>query len=565
MRLTGERVTNVAPASSCLLFNENQIAFNWRTAMASSGAQENFETEWRRAGRYLSYDVQTKIFLNSTNQVYSGGLSFRLDELGNSLGLSILSSTPGTFSGCDRDGIPDSLTGTSIVGQYNPYLILWMKEVARTEQNISTDLSPHLDPASVNYSDPPPTGKGTRAILIEACSNWLNGNRVRFNNVQGSLPGGISAGVDYFIRIITYSGIRYGYIFDTYEQAVGLGATPWEGLRDITTAGGSGTSMVAQDPMWTKIAQQSLNFMASDVYRVLISSGSFVTNHFRDWTTLKVRVIEAPSLSFKNGGGAGLEIVSGNIVYQTQENTFNGANLTAIAQVRNDPIYWNTYSLQPAERDWEAGTAAGVLILELLKDGGTIRPYAFTDGRKLFAGEYPYGTEIATAGIPSSVTTESIAFRERDNWVQVFVGDQDGPDNPDSDPLDTARALSPRDQIYWSPDRIGYPGITTPSNDRFSLVTLGDYRNVCFARRFTSKQNTWLIGDFIRLGKAQYDGSTFFSTPTSGTTFSSSRPEIGLHAYGPTDSIINLYYDDFAVRFGPVGGVRSGFLMPVQR
>jgi hypothetical protein len=67
------------------------------------------------------------------------------------------------------------------------------------------------------------------------------------------------------------------------------------------------------------------------------------------------------------------------------------------------------------------------------------------------------------------------------------------------------------------------------------------------------------------LGKAQYDGSTFYSTPTTGTTFSSSRPEIGLHAYGPTGSITNLYYDDFAVRFGPVGGVRSGFLLPVQR
>jgi hypothetical protein len=430
--------------------------------------------------------------------------------------------------------------------------------VARTEQNFSTDLSPpYTGLPSVNY--PPLSGTATRAILIGTCSNWLNGNRVRFNNLQGSLPAGISAGVDYFIRIITYSGVRYGYLFDTYEQAMGLGATPWEGLRDITTPG-SGTSMVAQDPMWTKLAQQSLNFMGSDVYRVLKSA-----NRFRDWTTLKVRVIEAPSLSFKSGGGAGLEIVSGNIVYQTQENTFNGATLTAIAQVRNDPIYWNTSSLQPAEWDWEAGTAAGVLILEFLKDGGTTRPHAFTDGRKLFAGEYPYGTEIATAGIPSSITTESIAFRGRDNWVQVFVGDQDGPDNPDSNPLDAARALSPRDQIYWSPDRIGYPGITTPSNDRFSLVTLGDYRNECFARRFSSKQNTWPIGDFIRLGIAQYDGSTFYSTPTSGTTFSSSRPEIGLHAYGPTDSITNLYYDDFAVRFGPVGGVRSGFLLPVQR
>jgi hypothetical protein len=570
MRLTGDRTTNVTPASSCLLFRENQIAVNWSTAFAATGAQQNFETEWKRAGSYLSYDVQTKIFLDSTNQVYSGGLSFRLDELGNSLGLSILSSTPGTFSGCDRDGIPDSMTGVSIVGQYNPYLILWMKEVAQTEQNISTDLSPHLDPASVNYSDPPPTGKGTRAILIGACSNWLNGNRVRFDHAQGSLPGGISAGVDYFIRIITYplaGNTRYVYLFDTYEQAVGLGATPWEGLRDITTAG-SGTSMIAQDPMWTKIAQQSLNYNASDVYRILKTTGGGApSNRFRDWTTLKVRVIEAPSLSFKNGGGAGLEIVSGNTVYQTQDDSAGGT-VTAIALVRNDPIYWSRSEQQPAEWSWNAGTAAGVLILEVLKDGtGTIRPYTFTAGKKLYVGEPPYGTWIATAGVPSSITTESSAFRGRDNWVQVFVGDKDGPDNPNNNPFDTSRALSPRDQIFWALDRVGYPGITIPSNDRFSLVRMSDYRNACLARRFLSRQNTetGTIGDFIRLGKWQYDGSTFYSTPTSGTTFSSSRPEIGLHSYGPADSMTNLYFDDFAVRFGPVWGVKSGFLMPVQR
>jgi hypothetical protein len=325
--------------------------------------------------------------------------------------------------------------------------------------------------------------------------------------------------------------------------------------------------MVAQDPMWTKIAQQSLNYMASDVYRVLKSSGSFVTNRFRDWTTLKVRVIEAPSLSFMNGGGAGLEIVSGNIVYQTQDDS-QGGTLTAIAQVRNDPVYWNRYDVLPAEWNWGAGTAAGVLILEVLKDGGgNVRPHSFTGGKKLFVGEPPYGTWIATAGIPSSITTESSAFRGRDNWVQVFVGDQDGPDNPNNNPFDTSRALSPRDQIYWSPDRVGYLGITTLSDDRFSLVRMSDYRNACIARRFPSRQNTdtGATGDFIRLGKWQYDGSTFFSSPTSGTTFSSSRPEIGLHAYGPTDTLTNLYYDDFAVRFGPVGGVKSGFLMPVQR
>jgi len=156
-------------------------------------------------------------------------------------------------------------------------------------------------------------------------------------------------------------------------------------------------------------------------------------------------------------------------------------------------------------------------------------------------------------------------MRNRDNWIQVFVGDKDGPANPNDNPLDINRGLSPRDQIFWSPDRVGYPGITTTSNDRFSLVKMGDSRNLCFARRFLSRQNAGDRGDFIRLGKPLYDGSAFFSTPASGSDFSRSRPEVGLHSYGPADSMTNFYLDDFAVRFGPVSGVRAGFLMPVQR
>ena len=562
MKLTGERTTNVAPASACLLFRENQIALDWRKAFSASGKQENFETEWRRAGRYLSYDVQTKLFLDSENQIYAGGLSFRLDQAGNSLGFTVLSSISGiyTTTGCDKDGIPDGMTGVGNIVQNNPYLILWMKEIARTEQNFETVQSPYME--SVNPTDPPSVGTATRAILIGTCSFWQTGNRVKFSS-DGLLPGGIVAGVDYFIRVITYDNKRYVYLFDTYERAVGLGATRYEGIQDIKTAGAGPCNMVAQDPQWTKLVQKELNQFpfVGDVYRILKANSI----NFRDWTTLKVRIIEAPSVSFISGGGAGLEIVSGNVVYQTQNDAADGT-VTAIAQVRNDPVYWNRFDMQLAEWNWGAGTAAGVLMLEVLKDeGGAIRPYGFTSGKKLFVGDHPAGTWIATAGIPPTVTDETVAMRGRDNWIQVFVGDPVGPDNPNDNPLDTDRALSPRDQIFWSPDRVGYPGITTPADDRFSLVRMGDYRNECFARRFPSKQNTGTIGDFIRLGKAQYDGSTFFNSPTSGTTFSSSRPEIGLHAYGPTGSITNLYYDDFAVRFGPVGGVRSGFLLPVQR
>jgi hypothetical protein len=568
LRVTSAKTTNVSPASSCLLFRENQIALDWQKAFSSSGAQENFKTEWSRAGRYLSYDVQAKLKLDSTNQIYAGGLSFRLDEAGNSLGFTILSSVPGfyTTNGCDRDGIPNGMTTVTTI-QYNPYLVLWMKEAARTEKSVVIVLSPHLDPASADPNDPPPTGTGTNAILIGPCSFWETGNRVQFTNVEGALPQGISSSVDYFIRVVTYDNKKYLYLFDTYEQAMGLAATRWEGLRDMKTAGSGTSNIVAQDPLWTELLRKNLNASPyiGDVYRILKAEGSQYI-HFRDWTTLMVRIIEAPSVSFINGGGAGLEIVSGSVVYQTQEDTAGGT-VTAIARVRNDPVYWNRFDQQPTEWNWEAGTAAGVLMLEVRTVGGTIQPYTFASGKKIFVGNPPSGTWVATAGIPSTVTDEGVTMRNRDNWIQVFVGDKDGPANPNDNPLDINRGLSPRDQIFWAPDRVGYPGMTTTSNDRFSLVRMSDYRNACFARRFLSKANkeAGTMGDFIRLGTLQYDESTFFSTPASGSVFSPSRPEVGLHSYGPADSMTNFYFDDFAVRFGPVSGESAGFLMPVQR
>jgi len=555
LKLTSAVTTNVAPASSCLLFQENQIALNWRAAMASSGTQENFETEWRRAGGYLSYDVQTKIRLDSTNQVYAGGLSFRLDETGNSLGFTILRSDTGLEypSLCDKDGIPESLTQNPNIGG-EPYLVLWMKEMARTE-NITTIASPHME--SVNYTDPPPVGTGTRAIVIGASSQWLNGTRVRFTNSVGSLPVGIIPDVDYFIRVITYAGVRYGYLFNTYAEAVGLGATRYAGLANIETDV-PGTKMVAQDPQWRSVARRALSTVApsiGDIYDILKQEGT-TSIHFRDWITLLVRVIEAPSVSFISGGGTtGREILSGETVYQTSNND-KGGTVTAKYVVARKTFYRAPYT---SHRNWAGNAAQGVLVLERIQGDSASNPATsqFTAGSSIFVGEPPYGTLAATVGVPGGFTDQP--FRVRDNWIQFFVGDPTG-NTRDLDPFDNIRGASPRDSVLWPPDNAED---TVENNDNFTLVRIGDVSvNQTYCTIFGTKNNTTgTEGDVFRFTSF---GSMFTSTQ-AGQIFPTSRPEIGLHAYGPADSITNLYYDDFAVRFGPVGGVRSGFLLPVQR
>jgi hypothetical protein len=75
---------------------------------------------------------------------------------------------------------------------------------------------------------------------------------------------GIEAGKDYYIRVIFYNTKRYVYLFDTYARAMGLGASRWEGLQDITSEGSGASSMAAQDPQWLLLAyRSSINFQAA--------------------------------------------------------------------------------------------------------------------------------------------------------------------------------------------------------------------------------------------------------------------------------------------------------------
>ena len=96
-----EQVSNyMTPGGTCLNFKEFQVGFN-RTA-----AGVPIQQEWLRAGRYLSYDVQAKVFFSLRPMAHGLGLTFRLDEQGNALGFTLARGVPGPDHGCDIDGIP---------------------------------------------------------------------------------------------------------------------------------------------------------------------------------------------------------------------------------------------------------------------------------------------------------------------------------------------------------------------------------------------------------------------------------------------------------------------------
>ena len=289
-----------------------------------------------------------------------------------------------------------------------------------------------------------------------------------------------------------------------------------------------------------------------------------------DWSTFVVRLIEAPSVSIISGGGTtGSEIRSGHTIYTTSNNQ-NDGTLVAIARVSRSPVY---RSAESSVRNWSGGSAQAVLILEVLLDSnGNPRPHVFGQGKTLFVGDHPSGWNAGTVNVPSGST--DIVYRARDNWIAVYVGDTTGLPPADADPYNLNRRASPRFYVNWPVDDVAS---TAASNDYFTIVRFGSFVNSTLSCKvdngnvlldrsgtnclgsFYSKTNTGLDPDILRFSSP--DG-ILFNSPSSGASLSSSRAEVGLHAYGSP----SVYFDDLALQFGPGYEItKQGFLLPIQQ
>ena len=556
MRVDTMQTTNATPTDSCLRFREFQVGLNW------SDAGIPVQQEWLRAGNYLSYDLEMKTFYTLIYPMarHAMGLTFRLDEAGDAMGFTFARGVPGIdMYGCDNDGIPFGFLA-EVPGNYTPVLLVWTKVYANKEVNPQLELSPHsVEPLTV--SDPPPVGRGTYAFVTNQ-TFWRNGDRVRLVNSGGALPVGITAGRDYYIRKIESGGLTYLYLFSTAEGALNFDPL-WPGLQDITDYGSGTTTLIVQDASFTKLAHQVLT--SGNEYLGLLSS-----TYLKSWATFTARVIEAPSVSFINGGGAaGREILGGETVYQTADN-LPGGTVTAIYRVMRSPVYRAARSGD--SRLWSSGTEQGVLLLERIAGNPLSDPATapFLLGYKIFVGEHPGGTDAGTVGVPGGVS--DAVFRVRDNWLMFYVGDPAGSAPADANPFNNYRGPILRNSVLWPPDN---PQDTVINTDNFTLLRFSDYVNSSLSCRvngtpqtgsycltgFYSKDNTGTAGDVLRF--ASPDGSLFYS-PQSGVTFPTGRAEFGLHAYGAEANWTE--FDDFALQFGPGYGItRQGFLLPIQQ
>jgi len=562
----------VTKTSGGTIYREGQIGLNWSGAVPPIP----LVAEWSRAGNYLSYDAQAKVYFYFTMTKQIAGVTFRLDESGNAMGLSFGELQQGVDEfGRDHDSIPDQIVSSSAIT--NPVITLWTKQYDKSDDTFTVVSNPgpqgcagHPDSTTVRY-----------AILSSNSSVWDTGFRVRFKQVGGaSLPGGLAENTDYYVRRI--AGTDYFYLFDSYSDAIAKdGSTPtpcwtWDRVRAISGPGSGTVRAVNQNPAWTNLAYQALT-SGNRNYGLYNMSLSMPV----PWATLLVRIIEAPSVSvLSTAGSTGREIASGDTVYTTGNNSPSGS-VEAIALVKKNPVY-RTNNL--TARDWSGKRAEAVLILEPVKDSnGAIRPHVFGQGKTLFAGAEGAGANAGVVNTPPGST--DIVYRDRDQWIAVYVADPTGPDSsrvPDSNPFNIynsstgqyQRGRILRTSVRWPVDDVEN---TVAANDFFTVVRFGSFVNSALPScrvsggsgllelggtnclgGFFSKDNIDPAPDMLRFSSP--DG-VVFNSPSAGT-LPPERAEVGLHNYGGNIT----YFDDFALQFGPGYGItRQGFLLPIQQ
>ena len=581
--------------TSCYSVYESSVGYDW----AAAGVP--FPQAWLDAGRFLAYDVQVKLAtleadkttqLNVDNPPYAHGISFALDGSGNSWGVDLwrtkyISSDSSSYN-CD--GVP-GVTSAFDVLPYGgePLFALWVKQYPATMSALPADVvaSPCNTTDDNGYTFPACTAN---AKALGTAENWLGiRDPVRMlttGTLPTTTPALLQQNTEYFVRVLRKNGVSYKYFYVTRTASWCDGATKvcvwdagdanWLQLTD----GGTGThTIIKQEPSWVWYAGAMATARGpqtptstDDQYHVVNTT----THAIRKWVNMVVRTKEAPSIQFINGGGYGgihTRIKSNDEVYQTSDCTAGGP-VAAVARVAWDPVY-----LGQSTKDWNAGTAAGALVLDVLKDSsGYVRPYTFDNAicsGKFFVGKWPGGVQLANLR-----TADNNEYRSKDIWFRLFVADPDDQaispilSASDTDPWDpkvantiNRKALS-RGTVLWPADDILSNGQTqiTAANDYWTLVKWQYMTpNYTICTGFISDTNTVTgLGendqyyDTLRLGYVN-------ESPSSGSFPSATAfPIVGLHAYGQYTT--NAYFDDFAVRLpGYRSSAAQGFSQSFQQ
>ncbi len=475
------------------------IALEWKTTEVKLGKAHKF------AGHFLSYDAQVKVGFNpSVPSTYMAGISFRLDNDGNSYGISYL-------RGGSSDGIPDDLVPLNNW----PMIVLWQQTNAPSFQRKWLAYK-HLTGRPVFFTDDMESGKSKwqadrpwdqiTSDYHSKTHSWTDSPGGNYaNNIDISLT--TSQPID--LSGISSATLNFWHKYDIEPKFLWWWYD-W-GAVEISTDGGSHwtrlTRYEGNQSTWTNVSLDISGYLPSNNVKIRFKLHTDFSVVYDGWyiddvtiaadfpvneATVLVRVKEAASVEFKNGGPTPIE--DGDKVM--------GETTGAQGTVRGTPIL--------SSGSWAAANAAGIITLN--KVTGT-----FQNGETLLV-------------IGSSATATVQGYRDRDNYIKAYYGDLSGYGTANANPLDYSKCGNPRGEVHWPPDEVED---WAPDNDYFTLIQW-DAIN-------TSVGSVALIPSLSEPNAIiRTDAIT---TPSSGTF---DWPELGLHTFGTNST--NVYFDDFALQ-----------------
>jgi len=218
--------------------------------------------------------------------------------------------------------------------------------------------------------------------------------------------------------------------------------------------------------------------------------------HLSDWATIMVRIVEAASIRYEGT----TTITTGDTV----TGGTSGAQGEVVKKIKTD--------------------TGEILLLNNLSGTFSLEPVADT-----------------------SVTITE--WRERDNYIWAFYGNQDDEGTANDTPLDYANRLgnTRSGDIHWSVDNVND---WAADSDYFTLVQWNETLNT----------DSYFYSDMVRLGKGKELNAiirtNLYLTPDDVYDYPS---ELGVHALGASASL--TYFDDFGAIIRGKGEERPvGFL-----
>ena len=507
----------------------SSISFKW------SSTDIDLDFSYKFAGNYLSYDAQVKIgFDPLIPENYMAGLSFRLVSNtadANRYGVSFLKGEG------EGDNIPDELVPINGI----PMILLWQKTDAGRKwlayKKINSLFSENVENGNENGWVTSGLWGITEHRHCEdsPTHSWYYGREVFWNYFtlirnRGDL---VSPDIDLIdsassvtlsfwswyetaynntrdtksIEISTDSGTTWSQIYQLTLQADAMNT--WEQKTfDLTSY--IGQTIKIKFVFDTVAAGLSAfeGWYIDDI-NIIFDSETAV-----DGSTLMVRLNEAATVPFINGSlnGGAVPVKSGDSII--------GETSGATGRVTGSPII--------ASGSWSGSDAQGIITIN--NTTGT-----FVNGENIF---------VASSSATASV---SGTFRERDNYIKVYYGDQTGSGTPDGDFLDNLRHGIPFGETYWPPDNLDE---WTADNDFFTLVQWDRVND-------TEVTSISIIDSADELGAIIRSSEADLLTPESDVF---DHTELGLHTFGLGST--NIYFDDFALQ--AITGSDIVYFSPIQ-